>query len=318
MWNPVTQKTLEHRGVKEVKIKVDDEKKMATALLWGSIDITYGSDGNPQIGAYCHGTPMVIFKGVPGARIEHELQVHGSTMGLHTGVSQHGWINESLFLKFVNNILPGPLQNAWLILDCFRAHRTQTAQSNMKGRGYCPFFIPGGCTSLIQVHDVYINKLFKEAVSLYYGSNCLKSGSAKVGRVDVLKMVDVGIKNVKPELLRDGIVKLILHPAMNSNKNDETKQQQPQQQPQQQQQQLQQQQQQSQQPQEQQQPMQLPHEQLQQQSQQQQQEHIPSEIVSAMGSSISSSEADIGDIVKEFDLEPQADDDISDLVDDDE
>jgi hypothetical protein len=213
-WNPITQTTLEHKGAKSVKIIADDEKKMATALLWGSMEVTYASNGDLRIGNYEHGRPLVIFKGVPGARIEQDVKKLATSLNYYAAVSEHGWVNESIFMRFLNDILPLAQQTTWIVLDRFRAHCTAAVKMRMKERGYIPQFIPAGCTSLLQVHDVYVNKPFKEAVTLYYGQKCIKEGKYKVNRMDVLNMVDSGLKSVKSEFIRDGILKLILWPII--------------------------------------------------------------------------------------------------------
>ena len=62
-------------------------------------------------------------------------------------------------------VLPFYQVEVWLIIDCFAAHRDTTFLQMLRDRSITPFFIPGGLTSIAQVHDTHINKSFKAAIS---------------------------------------------------------------------------------------------------------------------------------------------------------
>jgi transposase-like protein len=282
LWNPISQTTLEHRGSKNIKIIADDEKKMSTALLWGFMDISFDAKGDPQVEKVCHGKPLVVFKGTPNARIEREIHLLSNSVDIHAAVSHNGWIDEALFLKFLNTILqPSLEQSAWLVLDMYSSHRTKAVLLKMKEIGYSPKFIPPGCTSLVQVHDVCVNKPFKEAIRLYYDTHCcVMKSMVKISRIEVLQMVKTGIQTVNENLLRDGILKLILLPAM---------------------QQLQ--------------PIQHPHPQDPQLQQQTHAQQSQPQLVPLL----EANEADMNKIIsQDFDLSEHSDEDIESMVDDDE
>ena len=71
-----------------------------------------------------------------------------------------------------------------------------------------------GCTSLIQFHDVYINKPFKAHISLEYGKHCIKHKNAKVGREWVIKNCADGVNALDRELIPAGFGKLVFPPSV--------------------------------------------------------------------------------------------------------
>jgi len=55
-----------------------------------------------------------------------------------------------------------------LVIDLFRAHRTEKNVDLIKKLGWRVAYIPGGCTSIVQVHDLYVNKPFKTLFTNLY------------------------------------------------------------------------------------------------------------------------------------------------------
>lgn len=53
----------------------------------------------------------------------------------------------------------------WIIIDLFSAHRTEEVIAAIEAKGYLIFFIPAGCTSKLQYHDVYFNRVFKKMLN---------------------------------------------------------------------------------------------------------------------------------------------------------
>jgi hypothetical protein len=124
--------------------------------------------------------------------------------------SPNGWNNESVFLKFLRDEIPTVLPGAgWLILDLFKAHKTDPVLDLIKQKGYTPFFIPAGCTSVKQVHDVFINRLFKQKVTEWYGEHVL-NGLGSIKTLDMIDMIVECSVQVPKALLQEGIEKLVL------------------------------------------------------------------------------------------------------------
>jgi hypothetical protein len=224
LWNPLSRYTLEEKGAKRVIVKVDDKKKAPTALLWGCAKLTYDEEGKPIISEVAQGDPFVILKGTPGAKIEKDVKacIQRKNLALTAGVSINGWMNEKLFLNFIDSLPSVDGEQAWLVLDLFNAHRTQSVLNKLKQKKYTTFFIPPGCTSVKQVHDVYVNKPFKDAITNWYGKHNIENGK-KVTREDVCNMVRHAMTCVPISTIENGMKTLILDAATKEEKRSENK-----------------------------------------------------------------------------------------------
>ena len=101
-----------------------------------------------------------------------------------------------------------------IVLDVFAAHRCHESVKRLKSLNYDIAFIPGGCTSKLQVHDVYVNKSFKTEMTKWHAELRAKQGSADpVSRSAIGQQV--GKINEEPSiraLLLRGMKKLIIEP----------------------------------------------------------------------------------------------------------
>ena len=80
----------------------------------------------------------------------------------------------------------------------------------MKVLGLSPFFIPGGCTSLAQFHDVMIMRPFKANLELMYGNAVIVNPAFTVERSVVVDWVVAAQSQLDPLQIPAGIKKLVL------------------------------------------------------------------------------------------------------------
>jgi hypothetical protein len=215
LWHAASPCTLAETGTKILKLAVKDEKKCSTAWLWGIADISYDPTQDGVKVSFAHGQPLVIFKGQPGKKVEKDAQAKAeeSKLDARAVATANGWMNEDTFLAFINKTLPR-VDYGWFVMDLFSAHRTPKVLDALKAKGWTVFFVPGGCTSIAQVHDKVANKPFKARVRKLYADYCLENKSNDVQRIDVLKFVVEGMTAVPVNVVSASIDKLIIGPAL--------------------------------------------------------------------------------------------------------
>jgi hypothetical protein len=59
-----------------------------------------------------------------------------------------------------------------LLLGLYAAHRTQELLNLLSDADIDVIFVPGGCTSLLQLHDVALNKAFKYQETFWNWRGC--------------------------------------------------------------------------------------------------------------------------------------------------
>ena len=114
-------------------------------------------------------TPMLVFKGKPGGRIETK-QIPEYPVGCVYEVQHNAWMDECVMLLWVEKILAPYLLTApdWvipiLLLDSYRCHMMASVVNRIQDLGCEVDHIPGGCTGLCQPVDVGINKPLKSRI----------------------------------------------------------------------------------------------------------------------------------------------------------
>ncbi len=81
-------------------------------------------------------------------------------------------MDEDRFKIFIQRVVPRCMLDSrlkWIekgILSCdlFSAHHSEENIRKLKHRNHDVGFVPGGCTGIAQVHDVYVNKEVKSHV----------------------------------------------------------------------------------------------------------------------------------------------------------
>lgn len=152
----VTSKTtLQRKGTKTVHIMAAGEKMRCTTHI--------GIDMSGEML-----TPFIIFKGMPGGRIERELA--NFPPDAYYAVQKNAWCDEERMLQWVATSFKDwvdmrkvefPDIIPVLILDAFSCHMLGSVVNAVERLGCDVLYIPGGCTYLCQPVDVGINRPFK-------------------------------------------------------------------------------------------------------------------------------------------------------------
>ena len=130
-----------------------NEKKRLTCLL------TIASNGEKL-------KPFVIFQGKKESNINNELNkfTRDNNINIITRTQIHAWIDEELFIYYINTILTKyePNKKKLLILDQCPAHKTPEVLNKLKNKNIDFIFIPKRMTSVLQPLDRMINFPFKK------------------------------------------------------------------------------------------------------------------------------------------------------------
>lgn len=216
LWFPAAAATFEQRGVHSVRIFSENEKKQSTALLWASADLSYDGD-NVVYSNVVHGKPWIVYVGTPDNERSNSVAADARAIQKEMNdsvvckVTKSGWVTEDVFREFCQSLPQRTAADgtAWLVMDLFAAHRTDNVLRILKEKGYVVFFVPGGCTSRVQVHDVVVNKGFNTKVKDDYLMRQASNGH-KTMRVDIARSVIDALGVIPPQLLVKGIERCIM------------------------------------------------------------------------------------------------------------
>ena len=149
-----SKRTLEQLGSRTVNIRksTNDTKRVTCAMTVTASGLVL--------------TPMLIFKGAAGGRIE-KREVPTYVKDIHYGIQSNAWMDERMMLMWVQQVLKPYVKDApigivpLLFLDSYRCHMMGSVVTAIQELGVEVEHIPGGCTSLCQPVDVGVNKPFK-------------------------------------------------------------------------------------------------------------------------------------------------------------
>ena len=169
--------TLETRGVRTVNVRSSSGSTMRVIV---AVTVTAGGDLL---------TPLLVFKGVPGGRIEkNELPKIVEAVGdCILTVQERAWMSEPLLLLWVEKVLKPWVDQApegvvpLLLLDSYKCHLMASVVNKIQALGCQVEHIPGGCTGLTQPVDVGIGKPLKNRMS-----NCWEDYMIEVGLQELL------------------------------------------------------------------------------------------------------------------------------------
>ena len=156
--------TLDKKGVKEVEIVTSGAEKDRVSLL-----LSVAADGTKL-------PPMIIFKGVPGAKIEKELNSLPLVKNkkIYVCCQQNSWCTYTIFNKWLKEVYKiYEINNGYkclLILDHAPSHDNPKTIEFMKNNGIEYVFVPPGLTRKAQPLDISVNGPFKS-----YYKNCYTS-----------------------------------------------------------------------------------------------------------------------------------------------
>ena len=216
LWNPASDTTLATLGAKHVTIRCEDEKKASTALLCAKVSVKW-TDNEFEVISATHAAPFIIFKGMPGATVYKQANEYANKVGgIKVACTESAWMDGDTMKRWVNEYAPSMKQDdkTWCILDLFRAHTDARVVQAFKKKGFKLFYIPGGCTGKIQVHDTHINRPFKAKLQELYGKYCVEKKTTHVTREKVMDWVKIAVASIPSDVITKGVAKNILHPML--------------------------------------------------------------------------------------------------------
>jgi DDE superfamily endonuclease len=167
-----SNKTLHSVGAKTVNVRSSTSSTMrATA----AVTITAAGGYLPT---------MMIFKGVPGGRIEREFAKYNP--GGKYAVQQKAWMDSKVMISWVQQVLKPYVETApfgvrpILFLDSYRCHMMTDVVSSIQDLGVQVEHIPGGCTCHVQPVDIGINKPLKNRVKNQWEDWMIEQGGETI------------------------------------------------------------------------------------------------------------------------------------------
>lgn len=153
-------KTVAATGARKVLFHVNNEKAGCTVMLAAIVDLT-----QPKPKTFLQ-RPFIIFKGKERKHIETDLRNRFSEHQCEVRCTESGWMTADIYLDWLSCCLPKLAlhESGLLIVDMYAAHRTEAAGNKANSLRWQRAFIPGGCTSLLQPHDLACNRGFKSGV----------------------------------------------------------------------------------------------------------------------------------------------------------
>ncbi len=112
--------------------------------------------------------PQVIFAAATNGPIARSF---ATETRVRVDVTPRGWQTAESFRDYLLWVLPtlGKHNHGLVDLDLHASHLCAETAAELKKRHWRMKFIPGGCTSVCQVHDPVVNKEFKAALRASLG-----------------------------------------------------------------------------------------------------------------------------------------------------
>lgn len=214
---PSSTRTLEKTGTNVVRVLNPSEKESSTCLLAAMYEVPSG---------LCeHLTPQVLFAASATGPISKEWS---SCRSARVACTPSGWQTGDSFLQYLKDELPDIRGfHGLLVMDLHQSHLTEPVRNWLKKKNWHVKYVPAGCTSVEQVHDLVVNKPFKAALRKEYSSKCIdaaekaKATGVKIDkrdlrsdRAEVVRWVVAANKAVRTEVVRAAIQKHIVFPMM--------------------------------------------------------------------------------------------------------
>ena len=151
-----TGKTYHRKGEKNIELKSTTGTKMRFTIM-----ATVMSEEGAKL------PPYLIFKSNLKSELPNNYKDH-----LIVRNNSNGWIKEDLLKDWLDRIvlnlkLPENYVLA-LVIDQCKVHLKDTIQKYLKKNNLAFFYIPSGCTGLLQPLDVCINKPLKDKLRLHF------------------------------------------------------------------------------------------------------------------------------------------------------
>ena len=98
-----------------------------------------------------------------------------------TAHSENGWTTEDTFMQYLDHIAQYfNNEPVHMILDVYAAHRTESVKQFAEALNITLYFIPPGCTDLVQPLDVKVFGALKATAKFYFRQRYQGAASPKV------------------------------------------------------------------------------------------------------------------------------------------
>jgi len=140
-------RTVNKKGDKTVRVKTTGSEKAHFTVILSCL-----ADGTKL-------PAMVIFK-------RKTMPKDKLPSGVNVAVQEKRWVDKNLLQQWLKNVWdrrPGALlkKKSMLVWDMFKAYLVDSMKKQLKKKKTTQAVIPGGCTSLLQLLDLCLNKPFK-------------------------------------------------------------------------------------------------------------------------------------------------------------
>lgn len=123
-------------------------------------------------------------------------------------------MTSAVFLRWVTKLFAGEHRKL-LVVDLYKAHRTEEVLVSLRKSTTDVVFVPAGCTSKVQVMDVVVNKGFRDHVRKEYAAwrvQCIGNGDRiqSPSRKDVINWIKEAWNGVGGGMLHEAMMKYIM------------------------------------------------------------------------------------------------------------
>ena len=182
--------TIDQKGKKDIKIQTAGYEKERISVI-----LACNAIGEKL-------PPLVIFKGVPGKRIEKDLSKNALVKNkkLYALCQPNSWCTSDIFKFWLKEIYIkyqlSTKKKCLLIYDQAPSHKNDEIIAYMNNNNLNYLFIPAGLTSKLQPLDISVNKVFKNSYKKKYTeyvvtqSENFFNGVKKPSREDILNWIN--------------------------------------------------------------------------------------------------------------------------------
>ena len=162
VWEPVSSVTIELRGTRRVRVRTAGTERQMTTAFFAARSVR----GTGGVWDHTMLPPHLIWQAQSSTGpISREINAAAVKYRCTATTTASGWTNGDSFMAWLQRELLDharyPPRQTLLVIDLYAAHRTHEILSYLREREVDFLFIPSGCTSLIQLMDVAVNRAFK-------------------------------------------------------------------------------------------------------------------------------------------------------------
>jgi hypothetical protein len=195
MFNMIGNKTLEHKGAKQVKASSGGQDKLRVSAV-----LTVSANGEKF-------APLVIFRGKPGKKVHKEISKIPIVVSkqAYVNVQANAWNDTNSMKDWVKRVYtrihnnrPG---NKLLLIDCAESHLDNEVIDEIKALNTSIVWVPRGMTYKCQPLDIGINKPLKNIIRNSYNEYLMSSTSPKVDKATLLNWICNGFMTISSNVI---------------------------------------------------------------------------------------------------------------------